>query len=117
MAFTEKDLQDLKLALAQHPEWRAELRRLVLTDELLALPQLMRELAQAQARTEARVEELAQAQARTEAEIHRLAEAQTRTEETVHLIANRQNQMRGDLLAMRYAGHAYAYFGRVLRRV
>jgi hypothetical protein len=107
------------------------LRRLVLTDELLALPQLVRELADAQARTEARieelaqaqarteawVEELAQAQARTEAEIHNLAEAQTRTEEILHLVANRQNQMRGDLLAMRYAGHAYAYFGRVLRRV
>ena len=38
MAFTVRDFRDLVELLEQHPEWRAELRRLVLTEELLALP-------------------------------------------------------------------------------
>ena len=48
------------------------------------------ELAQAQARTEARVEELAQAQARTEARIEELAQAQARTEARVEELAQAQ---------------------------
>lgn len=52
MAFTVSDFHDLMRLLDQHPEWRAELRRLLLTEELLSLPQVVRELAEAQARTE-----------------------------------------------------------------
>jgi flagellar biosynthesis GTPase FlhF len=48
------------------------------------------ELAQAQARTESRVEELAQAQARTEARIEELAQAQARTEARVEELAQAQ---------------------------
>ena len=95
MAFDVKDYLDFVRLLQEHPEWRAELRRLVLTDELLTLPELVRELADAQRRTEERVgrleervgrleavvEELVQAQRRTEEEIRALAEAQRRTEE------------------------------------
>ena len=44
MAFTVNDLQDLTRLLLERPEWRSEVRRIVLTDELLALP---RELAEA----------------------------------------------------------------------
>jgi hypothetical protein len=51
------------------------------------------ELAQAQARTEARVEELAQAQARTEARVEELAEAQARTEVVVARLVESQAQM------------------------
>ncbi|MFQ6058561.1 MAG: hypothetical protein ACE5MB_06770 [Anaerolineae bacterium] len=54
----------------------------------------LEELAQAQARTEAHLEELAQAQtelaeaqARTEAQMKELAQAQTRTEEALHQLA------------------------------
>ncbi len=48
--------------LYRHPEWRQELRRLVLTDEILELPQLVRELVEAQKRTEQRVDRLAEEQ-------------------------------------------------------
>jgi hypothetical protein len=75
-----EDFRDLLRLLEERPEWRAELRRLILTEELLALPQLVRELAAAQARTEAAVERLAEAQVRTEAAVERLAEAQARTD-------------------------------------
>lgn len=43
MAFTVEEFRDLLRILEERPEWRAELRRLVLTDELLTLPELVRE--------------------------------------------------------------------------
>ena len=39
MPFTADEFHDLIRLVESHPEWRAELRRLVLTDELLALPE------------------------------------------------------------------------------
>jgi outer membrane murein-binding lipoprotein Lpp len=59
MAFTIEDFRDLIQLLGQHPEWRTELRRWVLSDDLLALPQTMHDLAEAQRRTEERVGQLA----------------------------------------------------------
>lgn len=80
MSFTVEDFHDLIELLAQHPEWRAELRRHVLSDELLELPSLVRQLVEAQARTEARLRELTEAQARTETAIAGLTAAEQRTE-------------------------------------
>lgn len=59
MAMTAAEFRELVNALYEHPEWRAELRRLVLTDEILSLPEIVRQLAEAQRRTEQQVEELA----------------------------------------------------------
>ncbi|MDW8293388.1 MAG: hypothetical protein RML84_09890, partial [Anaerolineae bacterium] len=66
------DFRALVEALQAHPEWRAELRRLVLTEELLELPTLVRELAEAQRRSEERI-------ARLEEAVAALAEAQRRS--------------------------------------
>ncbi len=103
MAFTINDLQDLTRLLATHPEWLSEVRRLVLTKELLALPGIVRSLAEAQRRTEQRLNEL--------------AEAQRRTEETVRRLVNQMAEVRGELLENRFRTKAHAYFGRWLRRV
>ncbi len=107
MPFAVEEFHDLVRLLEQHPEWRAELRRLVLSEELLSLPDLVRELAQVQRRTEerleavsAQVERLAEAQRRTEerleavsaqverlaVQVERLAEAQQRTEHEIRLL-------------------------------
>jgi len=59
MAFTVSEFRDLIQLLEQHPTWREELRRWVLTEELLALPQMVRELTDLQRQTEARVGQLA----------------------------------------------------------
>ncbi len=73
--------------LYKHPELRAEVRKVVLSEDILTLPQVVRELAEAQKRTEQRVEELAEAQKRSEAAgatettVAELAEAQKRSEE------------------------------------
>jgi len=94
MAFTVSDIQSFTRILASHPEWRAEVRRAVLTDDLLALPAIMRDLGQAQrelttaqARTEKRLEELAAAEARTDARLAELAAAQARTEKHLEELA------------------------------
>jgi multidrug efflux pump subunit AcrA (membrane-fusion protein) len=52
----------------------------------------VKELAEAQKRTEARVEELAEAQKRTEARVEELAEAQKRTEARVEELAKAQQE-------------------------
>ena len=97
MAFTVQDFHDLVELLQQQPDWRAELRRLVLSEELLTLPQLVRELAESQLRGEQRlgrleqvVADLTEAQRRTEQGAERLeqavadlAKAQRRTEQRV----------------------------------
>jgi hypothetical protein len=55
------------------------------------------ELAEAQKRTELRVEELAEAQKRTELRVEELAEAQKRTEETLREVVKKQDRMAKEL--------------------
>ncbi|HDH99662.1 MAG TPA: hypothetical protein ENF74_01585 [Firmicutes bacterium] len=59
MPFKIADFRDLVRIVEEHPEWRSELRRLLLTEELLSLPQVVRELAEAQRRTEEELHTLA----------------------------------------------------------
>jgi outer membrane murein-binding lipoprotein Lpp len=124
MAFTIEDVQDLIRLLAERPEWRAQLRPLILGDEFERLPRIVEELAEAQRRTEARVGELVEAQQRTEARVdtlaerierltegqerlgarvEELAEAQRRTEARVEELAEaqRRTEARVDTLAER----------------
>ncbi|MCS7054781.1 MAG: hypothetical protein NZM18_01185 [Thermoflexales bacterium] len=97
MPFTVSDFHDLVELLEQNPSWRAEIRRLVLTDDILRLPKTMEslaatvdqfarsteerfrqvekmlaDLAASQQRTEQRVEELAVMQQRTSTQVARL---------------------------------------------
>ncbi|MEW6296865.1 MAG: hypothetical protein AB1671_03885 [Thermodesulfobacteriota bacterium] len=108
MPFTVTEFHDLVRLVEERPEWRAELRRIVLTDELLALPEqvasLRRDTEQrfqqlavqlaglttAQVRTEARLAELSQAQARTEGRLAELAAAQARLEEQMVTLSQAQ---------------------------
>ncbi|MCX7754312.1 MAG: hypothetical protein N2117_03575, partial [Anaerolineales bacterium] len=142
MAFEVRDYYDFMRLLHQHPEWQEELRRLVLTREILELPEIVRELAQAQKRTEKRVEELAEAQKRTEQRVEELAEAQKRseerltrleqvvaelaeaqkrTEEELRVLTRRVDKLtgevgnlRGDMLEMQYRQRAFGFFGRMV---
>ena len=118
MAFTVDDFHDLVRLLEAHPDWKQDLRRLVLTDELLSLPGIVRDLAAAQQETVARLTELAAAQQRTEeqlaaltARVDELAAAQQRTE-------GRLGRLVGDVLEERFRHRAATWLGRVgLRRV
>ena len=84
----------------------------------------LEELAQAQARTEARLEELAQAQARTEARLERLeaivaelAQAQARTEARVERLEATMGSVKGQVLELTYQKRVWGYFGHLLRRL
>jgi hypothetical protein len=92
MAFTVDDFHDLVRLLEAHPEWKQDLRRIVLSEELLALPGMVRDLASTQQRTEARLEELVIAQQRTEARLEELAVAQQRTEARLEELAVAQQR-------------------------
>jgi hypothetical protein len=104
---TIENVQEFTLLVARHPEWQAELRRLVLTEQLLALPDTVRELAEAQSRTEQRLEALAEAQQRTEAGLARLegtvAELvawQQRTEQRLEALVEAQQRTEQRLEAL-----------------
>src|SRR6266705_1453467 len=124
MAFTVQDFHDLVALVTQHPEWRAELRRLVLTEELLALPQIVHDLAEAQQRTEQQVAQLVEAQQRTEQQIAQLVqqvtqltEAQRRAERQIVRLQDDVGELKGIVLEQRYRNRAFAYFSRLVRRM
>jgi len=100
VAFTVEDVQDLIRLLAERPEWRAQLRPLILGDEFDRLPRIVEELAEAQRRTEQRLEDLAEAQRRTEQRLEELgrrvdelAEAQRRTEQRLEELGRRVDEL------------------------
>jgi hypothetical protein len=110
MAFTIEDFRDLLQLLEQHPAWRTELRRWVLSDDLLALPQTMHELAEAQRHTEERVGQLAAHMDEFTRRMDQLIEVQTRMGSDVE-------RLKGSDLERRYRERAHAYFSRLLRRI
>jgi hypothetical protein len=109
VAFTVQDFSDLVRLLSQRPDWQSELRRLLLTNSLLELPEIVRHLVEAHARAEERL-------ARLEAAVERLAEAQARSEERLARLTDTVGELKGDILELRYSRKAAAYFGRWLRR-
>jgi hypothetical protein len=135
MSFTVEDFHDLVRLLEERPEWRREMRRLVLTDELLSLPE---QIAELRTHTEQRFQELAAAQRRTEEQIStlsvqvtELAAAQRRTEERVSTLSTQLStlvevvqtlstdvaELKGKSLEAEYRSKVSAYFGRLVRRV
>ncbi len=146
MAFAVESFRELISLLEQRPEWRAELRRLLLTEELLSLPELMRglaaevrALAEAQRRhyeefcayreeTDRRFRELteaqralAEAQRRTEEEIARLNSSLASLEYSlrgeIKKLEDRVDDLRGFRREMEFRTKAPGFLGRVLKRV
>ncbi|MDR7566694.1 MAG: hypothetical protein QN185_13445 [Armatimonadota bacterium] len=145
MAFTVHDLKDLLALLEQHPEWKSALRASLLGEEVLRLPEVVRELAgevralasqvralaEAQRRTDERLEELAsqvralaEAQRRTDerleelaTEVRALAKAQRRTESRVDTLDTRVADLLGRDLERQYRERAFAYFQRILKAI
>ena len=145
MAFTVSEFRDLIQLLEQHPAWREELRRWVLTEELLALPQMVRELTDLQRQTEARmgqlaghvdalsqhvdtlvqqtaqltthVDEQAQRFDRLVIRIDGLTQRMEELAQTQLRMGSDLEQLKGHNLEQRYRERAPAYFSRLLRRV
>ena len=89
MRFTVEEFHDLIKLLEEKPEWREDLRRLVLTDELLKLPEAFRELVEVQRRTEERIGALTERLETLERRVEELAEAQRKTEERIGALTGR----------------------------
>ena len=106
MPFTVSEFHDLVRLVEERPEWRAELRRIVLTDELLALPEqvasLRRDIEQRFQQLAVQLAGLATAQARTEERLGELSQAQIRTEEGLRSLVNWQRGEAGRRDGERY---------------
>ncbi|MGH8057844.1 MAG: hypothetical protein ACREOH_11515 [Candidatus Entotheonellia bacterium] len=137
MPFTVEEFRDLVRILEERPEWRAELRRLVLTDELLALPELVQALGEAQRRTEEQVTALTQRVDTLTQRVDALTQQVTAltqqitalTESQRHLmyqvadltgiaraLSNDVGELKGYGLEYRYRNHFPAYFSGLIRR-
>lgn len=88
--------EDVLRALREHPEWLDEVRAIILTEELLALPSRFTQLEQRQDRTEQR---------------------QDRMEQRLEKIDIRLARLDGEAVERRYRRHGAGYFGPIARRI
>src|SRR5438093_5572317 len=95
MPFTADAFHDLIRLVEAHPEWRAELRRLVLTDALLALPEQVGVLTEQMTALTIQVTALARS-------------VQTLTDDV--------GALKGRSLEADYRTKGHAYFGRLIHR-
>lgn len=128
MSFTVEDFHDLVRLVTERPEWRADLRRLVLTEEFLSLPE---QLAKFQLRTEERFQivegQLAslitQVNALTvrvdslTAQVHALTVQVSALTKTVESLVVDVGELKGESLENRYRTRASAYFSRLMRKI
>lgn len=106
MPFTVEEFRDLARILEERPEWRTELRRLVLTEELLALPE---QVARLRAETEQRFQDLIGQVAKLTAQVSELTTA-------VHELTRDVGELKGYNLERLYRERAPAYFSPLIRR-
>jgi hypothetical protein len=99
MPFTVEEFRDLVRILEERPEWRNELRRLMLSDQLLALP-----------------EQLAELRVYTEQRFQALAAQMADLIQVVQTFATDLGTLKGQSLEWEYRTKVYAYFGRIVRR-
>ncbi|MGH8058635.1 MAG: hypothetical protein ACREOH_15570 [Candidatus Entotheonellia bacterium] len=117
MAFEPRDFQELVRLLREHPEWREDLRMLLLTQELLELPAVVRELAEAVKGVADRVDRLEASQQQMAATLQGVLEVQRQLAARMGRLEDDVGDLKGSMLEQHYRTHAYAYFGRLLRRV
>ena len=136
MSLTINDLADLRQLLIAHPEWRSELRPLILGEEIERPAGDRARSCRGTRRTEQRVAELAEAQRRTEQRMAELAEDR-RTEQRMAELAEANPHERsgkrpwkswltngkGDVVSswvsprsMRYRNTPGSFFGRWIKR-
>ena len=98
MAFTVRDFHDLVEIMETQPVWRAEMRRLVLSDDILKLPQEIRELSQV-------VREFAEASQRHDERLMQLeteiAEVNKRNEARFTRVETNIAEIKGDVSVLK----------------
>lgn len=124
MASRPEDMLEFVRSLSGHPEALAELRRMVVSAELAQLSAEVHTLAEAQRRTEERLEALT---ARVDTIAEAMQELARRMDElarqvealAAHLstLTGQIGNMRGELLEMRYYRLGHTYFAPIARRL
>jgi hypothetical protein len=109
MPFTADEFHDLIRLVEAHPEWRTELRRLALTDELLALPQQVGALTR-------EVTTLATIQQHLAEQMTALTVQVTALARSVQTLTDDVGNPKGRSLEADYRTKGPAYFGRLIRR-
>ena len=113
MPFAVQDFRDLVQLLEERPEWRAEMRRLVLSDEYLTLPEqladLRREVAELRRDFERRFN-------RVEARLDQLTDDVEQLKSNVGRLTDDVGELKGQGLENRYREHAPSYFSGLIRR-
>ena len=137
--------EDLLRVLVERPDWLERVRQAVLTRELLALPETVRELAELQRQTSLQVQELVEAHRRSEERLTRLegtvqelVEVQRRISDhllrleltvenlvgsvnaladSLRTLSSDMARLKGFYLEMNYREKAWAYFGSRLRSI
>jgi cell division protein FtsB len=93
MPFELRDFQDLIRLLREHPDWREELRALLLTQDLLTLPGLVRELAETVAHLAGRMDQLTETLGRLAEGLDQLTARVDQLTETVAHLAEGLDQL------------------------
>src|SRR5512145_1398804 len=109
MPLTADEFHDLIRLIEAHPEWRAELRRLVLTDELLALPQQVGALTREVTALATTEQHLAEQMTALTVQVTALARG-------VQTLTDDVGNLKGRSLEADYRTKGPAYFGRLIRR-
>ena len=146
MSFTVEDFHDLVRLLEERPQWRSEMRRLVLSDEYLAVPEqiaalqrevaelrqevaelrqevaeLRQEVAELRRDTENRLrevnEQIAELRRDTEQHFHRVNLQIGQLQTDMKAVKDDLGQLKGENLERRYRERAHAYFGRLIRKL
>ncbi|MEX1102652.1 MAG: hypothetical protein WED87_00275 [Dehalococcoidia bacterium] len=108
MAFTVNDFEDLRRLLAAHPEWRAELRPLILGDEFEELPARI-------ARVERELEEIREILAGVAETLRQIAQRQDRSEGKIGSIEGTLGRFEGRFLELKYFQQFGSWFGKYVR--
>ena len=117
MAFTVEDYRDLVQLLSERPDWRSELRQLLLSDELLTLPEVVRGLAEAQQRAEVRLANVEDRLSKIETAIQHLTEQVRALTESQRQTENTVSRLKGESLEWSYQNKIYGYFGYLMHRL
>ena len=92
MVFQIEDYNEFIALLREHPDWIPQLRNLLLSDDFLALPGIVKILVETQQRSELAIQNLTQAQERNENRLERLETAVERLEAIVERLAQAQER-------------------------
>ncbi len=101
MAFTVEDFEDLQRLLAEHPEWRAQLRPLILGDEFLQVPERLN-------RIDERLDRISET-------LDRMAARQDQFDQRLLSVDGTLGQFEGKFLELKYFQQFRSWFGKYVR--